>query len=151
MKNNETRIYVVGGIMAYSVHRFLIRNYLHVHHFHDEIQNDILDKLPPQIVIIEESEKSDRILNRIKINNYCHVIYLSNNVNFKHIISLFKKGVTDYVLKDTCMYYSIQQSINRAAKLPLKMSYSFSKKGFIDSCALKKRYPVRFRLAEWFG
>ena len=151
MQNKETRIYVVGSIKAFGVYRSLSKKYGNVYHFKDEIKNDLLDRLPPQIIIIEESEKSDRILNQIKLNKYCHVIYLSNNVNFKHIISLIKKGVTDYVLKDTCMYYSIQQSINRAAKLPLKMSYSFSKKGFIDSCALKKRYPVRFRLAEWFG
>jgi DNA-binding NarL/FixJ family response regulator len=151
MQNNEIRIYVVGSIKAFGVYRSLSGKYVNVYHFKDEIQNDLLEKLPPHIVIIEESEKSASILNRIKLNNYCHVIYLSSNINFNHIVGLIKQGVSDYVLKDTCMYYSIQQSVRRATKLPLKMSESFSEKVFIDTCSLKKRYPLRFRLAEWFS
>ncbi|MEJ6582885.1 MAG: hypothetical protein QNL61_02095 [Crocinitomicaceae bacterium] len=151
MQNKETIIYVVGSIKALAVYRSLSRKYVNVHHFKDEIQNDLLVKLPPHILIIEESEKSTGILNKIKLNNYCHVIYLSNNINFNHILGLIKQGVSDYVLKDTCMYYSIQQSVRRATKTQLKMSESFSEKVFIDTCALKKRYPLRFRLAEWFS
>lgn len=151
MKNNEIIIYVVGGIKSLSVSRSLNKKYSHVYFFNEEINEDFLIEKPPQILIIEESEKSLYFLNRINKSSRIHVIYLSNNFSFNHVVKIIRKGVSDYILKDSCLYYSIQQSVNKLISLPSRMNHSFKRNGFIDSCAFRKRYPFRFKLIEWFG
>mgnify|MGYP000471433205 CR=1 FL=1 len=86
MQNKETRIYVVGSIKAFGVYRSLSKKYGNVYHFKDEINNDLLDRLPPQIIIIEESEK-------LNLENVLIILYFVSND-----ISVFNKLFNKYII-----------------------------------------------------
>lgn len=149
MKNDEVKIFIIGGHRAWEIYTSLSRKYKYVYYFMDELAYSNQFRLLPQILIIEESEKSMGILNQIKTHAHVNTIYLSNNTRFSHVFSMIRKGVADYILKDSLLYYSIQESVKRAIELPVNLSDSKSKRLFFDSCALKKRYPLRFKLANF--
>ena len=148
MKNSINNIVIIGGSRTKSAFKSLSNKYQQVYHFKDELTYAKSFKTPPQILIIEESEKSTYILNQVKSNPCINVIYLSNNKGFGHAFLMIRKGVVDYILKDSFLNYSIQQSVKRAIALPSDLNLSTTKRFFIDTCALNKRYPVRFKLTK---
>lgn len=149
MGNSKNNIVVIGGRRAQSAYSSLSKKYEHVYYFKDETVYSSSINLLPEILIIEESEKSISILKQLKFNAHVNVIYLSNNKGFGHAFSMVRKGVVDYILKDSFLNYSIQQSVRRAFELPKSSSDSMSKRLFIDSSALNKRFPLRFKLVKF--
>lgn len=149
MKNDTVNIFIVGGLSARGVYSTLSKKYKHVYYFKDEVGYSQQFQLLPQILILEESDTSLGILNQIKLHTHVNAIYLSDKRGFRHAFMMIKRGVADYILKDTFLNFSIQQSVNKAMELSENISCTSTKKLFFDSCALKKRYPFRFKLAKF--
>jgi len=139
----DLNIHVIGEQKAFKVFLSLKKKYKNKLFFHKESEvyrsNLTLFKAP-SIFIIEESSESMKIITLLENIIGCHIIYLSNRKGFGHIFSLIKKGVNDYIFKDSYLYYSVHQSITKLRKREIK------KDVFLDSCNLKTLHPVKYKL-----
>lgn len=140
MKNEEIKIFIIGGFRAFSVYNSLCKEYKQVYYFKNEEAYAKRSEAHPNVLIIEDSKKSIGILNDLKSNGHIHTIYFSNNINFKHVFRIMRTGVTDYILRDSCLCYSIHQSVKKLRGL------SKDERVFIDSCELKKRFRLKFKM-----
>lgn len=140
--NDQFEIAIVGGNKAFRIYRLMLNSYENVNFFKNE--NDLIKSLNRhhQIIIIEESLDSSKLLSQLRKDANTHVIYLSSRKRFGAIFRALRNGVNDYILKDSYLYYSVQQSVVCIIKLDKSRS-----KPFIDSCGLMEMYPIRFKLA----
>lgn len=143
MSNNSVNIVIVGGFKAFGVYRSLAKMYQNARFFRNE--KDCIKSLDDSvdILIIDQSLEVSDLLMKVRNNsNQSHVIYLSNSRKFMPFLRAIQKGANDYILKDSSLYWSVRRAVRRVI--------NNKKNGqFIDTCGLKKSYPIRFRLASW--
>ncbi|MGY8927153.1 MAG: hypothetical protein ACKVJC_07640 [Flavobacteriales bacterium] len=143
MSKNSVNIIIVGGFKAFGVYRSLAKMYQNVRFFRNE--KDCLKSFDysVDILIIDQSlEISDLLMEVRNSSKKSHVIYLSNSRKFMPFLKALQKGANDYILKDSYLYSSVRRAVRRVI--------NNNKNGrFIDTCGLKKSYPIRYRLASW--
>ena len=148
MKKNEINIYIIGGRKAKKVYEILLLRYKKVTYFSDEEVLIHQFKNVPQILILEESNKSKKILKQVKSFLTIKTIYLSNNSRFTHFLRIVNEGVTDYIVNDSYVYFSIQKSINKITELTEYINAPLKKKYLIDTLSFNKKYPLLFKIAS---
>ena len=149
MKKIENTIYIVGRRRAKGVFRKLNKRRQNVHYFKEEILCSNSLNCNTRIVIMEESHNSAILLDELKKHPKIHIIFLSNNTSFIHVIKTVRKGVTDYILKDAFLFYSILKSIKKSENINDFAKHS--KRVYFDTCDFKNSSPVGFKIAKWFS
>lgn len=149
MENLSYSIFVVGKNRGKGVYRILSKKKKNVYHFTSE--EECLKSLTShtRIVIIEDSLKSMSLLEELSKLPTIYTIFMSNHKGFSYILSVIRKGICDYIIKDSYLYYSILKSIKKAERT---CEYQLlSSPVYFDTCSLKESYPIRFKIANWLS
>lgn len=150
MENSDFNIFIVGQYKAKRVYNNLKKTRKNTYFLKKE--KDYIqagDNNQFRIFIIEESENSMQFLEEIASYPRSHIIYLSNNKSYINVVHAISKGVTDYIYKDSYLFYSILKSIQKSEKFN-KESVS-NRQIYFDTCAIRRSYPLKFIFAKWLS
>tara|TARA_B110000305_G_scaffold241844_1_gene317859 strand:+ start:1345 stop:1812 length:468 start_codon:yes stop_codon:yes gene_type:complete len=149
----EIKIFIVGGARGIGVYTSLKKKYVEVRYFRNEEDCIAAVHLNPDILIVDENlKKSDsmQFLCSIKAMSNAHILFLSKDRHFNHVRKAFKYGASDYVLKDSYLYYSVHQFINRVLRQTNHLTHDISSYDCRQKSAFSLSHPVKFRLYQWF-
>jgi DNA-binding NarL/FixJ family response regulator len=149
----EIKIFVVGGARGIGVYTSLKKKYVEVRYFRNEEDCIGAIHLNPDILIVDEDLKESdpmQFLSSIKDLSNAHVLFLSKDKHFNHIRKAFTSGASDYVLKDSYLYYSVHQFINRVLRQTNGLTHDISSYDCREESAFRLIHPVKFRLYQWF-
>lgn len=149
MKNVAYSIFIVGKNRGKGVYRVLSKKRKNVYYFNSEEECLKSLKSDTRIIIIEDSPKSMFLLEELRKLPLIHTIFLSNLKGFPHVINAIRRGVCDYIIKDSYLYYSILKSINKAERT--NEAIVLSGQEYFNTCSLIESFPIRFKIARWLG
>ena len=150
----ELKIFVFGGARAMAVHVNLRRRYKTVRYFRNKSECDFKqDDLPDIVILDEDLSNHDRFesLRSMRQSGNFHIIYMSRNKRFTSIIKAFNLGATDYIVKDSYLYYAINNSVYQLLKLRLDSNEFISNYEVREISSTKMLYPRGFKLYQWFA
>ena len=147
----EIEIFILGGVRAFGVFVSLRKKYKHVSYFSNQEECLKLIHRVPDILIVDESLKDCNPMSFIgSIKRVCnaHILYLSNDRHFTHIIRAFNSGASDYIIKDSYLCYSIHKTVYRLLKRTNDLSTQISTYDCRNESALRFVYPFKFKIFQ---
>ena len=147
------KIFVFGGARAMTAYVNLRRRHKSVRYFRSKSECDFKRESPPDVVIIDEDISSyDQLKSLRALRQYgdFHIIYLSRNKRFTNIVKAFNLGATDYIIKDSYLYFTINNSLDQLLELKMCSSGFVSNEKAREISSIKLLYPRCFKMYQWF-
>ena len=148
----ELKIVIVGGTRGKRVALWLKRKYTNVKYFKNEEHCLQFIKQKPDILIVDESLRGPNalnFLNSVREVSNTHILFLSSDSHFRHIMKVFKLGASEYIIKDSYLYYSINKFIERFLDVTDGLSQEITYYECRNESPLKFLHPFKFKLLQY--